>query len=547
MSSFHFNSVFGRFLSMIKEFKVFKGNNTREMDQYVQELHHILDALYHKRIPNNSDYTMEDLTNLCKSLIAEQRNNMTSLDYQGSWSIAPDERLPPDVRVDFVFYPTYIVVAILTKVKLRFPYIGESIEGYDDALKKGMYFSTLRNLAGSFGDIYQLIESVQILCRGSVHKLLKHNKKYCEELAELIEAIKREINEKISKNETYGPYGENYRDGYVLLLQRLEDDIDPNSINKFNHQIIRYYKECDQRHSDELDNLKTNTSKIIDELQKMNVDKENMIKLLTQWLEFGADCIETSMAKTKSIIGLSRLINKIITIKQSNKADEDKIKDINNTIDASIESEDNEDFTLHMLNSQQLFEGLPKLEANSIDFLASAKYLYNTIHKNGLVDYSPYILQYCRALENEILQKLFHAYYKDFKNRIIDPKVFIDKDAEANTTKIFAGFLLQKTENKKELKKMLALGQMNHIMQLVNSKETLDKSPLLKDFKKFIHKYFESKILDKEYLSNINKIIFKLRNKAAHPNILDLDKAKICDNLVPNALKEFLKNYKKSN
>src|SRR5699024_5517750 len=60
-----------------------------------------------------------------------------------------------------------------------------------------------------------------------------------------------------------------------------------------------------------------------------------------------------------------------------------------------------------------------KLEDLSKDFLPSAELLYSQINKVENSDPSPYIIQYCRTLEHELLEKIFRPYLKNLKERSV--------------------------------------------------------------------------------------------------------------------------------
>jgi DNA modification methylase len=68
-----------------------------------------------------------------------------------------------------------------------------------------------------------------------------------------------------------------------------------------------------------------------------------------------------------------------------------------------------------------------QLDVNSQSFLPQAELLFENIEnieQDKNKDYSPFIIQYCRALENELLIKLFTAYTDDLYKRYEDIKVF---------------------------------------------------------------------------------------------------------------------------
>lgn len=181
------------------------------------------------------------------------------------------------------------------------------------------------------------------------------------------------------------------------------------------------------------------------------------------------------------------------------------------------------------------------LDENSKSFLPSAELLFEHISKFADTDYSPFIIQYCRALENEILKKLFEAYHDELYSRESNILNFLSSDLEKDKTSQFASHL--KCNNRK-----YTLGEMSFIMNLIKpGGRNLRKSHLLQDFRKFALTYFDEKIVAKKYLDQIYKINEDFRKKAAHPYILDFEVARLCRMTIREYLNELLLSYKGTN
>jgi hypothetical protein len=179
------------------------------------------------------------------------------------------------------------------------------------------------------------------------------------------------------------------------------------------------------------------------------------------------------------------------------------------------------------------------LHKASQQLLCSAEFLFDEIaHVEG-GDYSPFIIQYCRALENEILVKLFHAYHADFHSRINDLEQFLLDDLANQSGKSF-----RFAKRLKQDDRAYTLGEMSRIMQLITPEgKTLSRSVVLQDFRAFALQHFQAQIVDEGYLSRIQMICDDYRNKSAHPNILDAQVACQCQAVVRRALNEFLNGY----
>jgi len=178
-----------------------------------------------------------------------------------------------------------------------------------------------------------------------------------------------------------------------------------------------------------------------------------------------------------------------------------------------------------------------KLEKASQSFLPQAELLYEHIGLTRAPDYSPFIIQYCRAFENELLVKLFAAFTDFIHDTIPDIAKFVSKDLEDNKTKQFADSLQKRRVE-------YTLGSMNFIMSMIKKGgRTLKRSAVLQEFRKFTIQYFGENIVEKSYLEQINKINKDYRCKAAHPHILDIEIAQRCRDAIRSCLNELIMNY----
>jgi DNA modification methylase len=182
--------------------------------------------------------------------------------------------------------------------------------------------------------------------------------------------------------------------------------------------------------------------------------------------------------------------------------------------------------------------GWDLLDKASQSFLPQAELLFENIARTSGQDYSPFILQYCRALENELLTKLFAAFTNDLHERHQDINEFLAKDLHDDKTHKFA-----KSLQKREI--AYTLGGMTFIMGMIKmGGQTLARSVLLQDFRSFAVRYFSERIVEKTYLDQINRINEDFRRKAAHPYILNSEVAERCRDQVRACLNELILNYK---
>lgn len=241
-------------------------------------------------------------------------------------------------------------------------------------------------------------------------------------------------------------------------------------------------------------------------------------------------------------------------IKSSIASPEDKLSLLCSELDSKIEIllENNIDqikkFEV-MLSKWFEFEW-DKLENLSKSYLPTAELLFSQLSKIESADLSPFIIQYCRALENELLKKIFRAYVQS----LIDRQINLEEKFAWDFGKKESGNFNNENTLKivKHLKNCLKnhsdrwffeLGGMVTNLKYLTG-DSLSKSPVLKDLKEFVITYFEENLLEKKFLDELNRIKDSYRNKAAHPNKITIDEAKVGKDDIRKVLKEFLEFYK---
>ncbi len=190
------------------------------------------------------------------------------------------------------------------------------------------------------------------------------------------------------------------------------------------------------------------------------------------------------------------------------------------------------------------------LESKSQKYLPEAEYIFDHISKLDNPDYSPFILQYCRALENELLSKIFRAYVQSLldKNIVFDEKFAWDlgkkdsgKPNDENTFRLSKHIQKCLTKNNKDW--FFELGSMEVNLRYLTGR-TIERSPLLQDLKEFILARFEKELLNIEYLDEIKTIIEDFRNQSAHPNLMDTEQAIEFHKQIKICLINLMENYK---
>lgn len=288
------------------------------------------------------------------------------------------------------------------------------------------------------------------------------------------------------------------------------------------------------------------------------LDKNEQILDIVQLLLLGADDAERTQNDIKA---------KIIDLKQEmsdmkSKVDVifEKITSIENDF-ADLKSERRcieEKLTLMISKLQKLEECISDAEIedycalakNHYDnwdlldvltkrFIPLAEYLYSKLQKYDKADYSPVILELCRAIENEFLLKIFRKYTFDCINRKgknLD-KFFATDRSDKNLTGKTGQFVRAISKAAKTSKPEYTLGQMNAILSMLKNEELVLASPLLQDFKKYLDDNTEAvMLLDADYIKKINDIVNKYRNPSAHPDFMSLAKANECREVMPDRI-----------
>lgn len=290
-----------------------------------------------------------------------------------------------------------------------------------------------------------------------------------------------------------------------------------------------------------------------------NVDMKFIIELFSK-LDKKIDLMskvvnntQTTVNETKEIVleikeNLSSMIFDIEKYKKTSLEIEDKIGAMMQCIDANMKKIDLADIEFYNWTVKNwLSSNYENIEPQSKMYLPSAEYLYDALCKMKEVDFSPFILQYCRSLECEILQKLFRAFVKDVKAKGYNVTARYADDLEKNElnhqekpTYKFATSI-KKYMVKEENQWSFELGTMQFVMNLVANG---NNSPILNDFKTFIEEKFNSSFINHEYVSELKDITKNYRNKSAHPDYISFDDAQKGKEEIRKALNEFLDNYK---
>jgi len=284
-------------------------------------------------------------------------------------------------------------------------------------------------------------------------------------------------------------------------------------------------------------------------------------ELLSRFLSIEADVrtiretTERTQERVTQVLSIVKdLQTEFSTLKEAPLEIEDKLVLLNQQLDrkiASISADSQEQLqACKDIVKRWLSFDWERLEELTKRYLPSAEYLFISLSRLADGDLSPFIIQYCRALENEMLEKIFRAYLAELTARNVD----VEKDFAWDFGKKATG--KPNSENTFNLAKhfgkclqndpsnwFFELGSMENILRYLTGR-TATKSPVLQDIKAFLLRYFEENILELEFLDELKRVTNEYRNRAAHPDIITLEEAKNGQKDIRKLLKSFLEYYK---
>lgn len=241
---------------------------------------------------------------------------------------------------------------------------------------------------------------------------------------------------------------------------------------------------------------------------------------------------------------IDALSDSVAGIKREAREIEEKIMLIGSDLDTIANKIDAEDFTKYERICQKDYETWDRLNGLTKSMLPVAEYLFSKLQNYGKPDYSPVILEFCRAVENEFLQKLFSKYTLDLIDRIGKSQIYDflfedrkDPNLMKDTSEFSRAIIAASNTRRPEY----TIGQMRWILSLLTNDEIVMRSPLLQDFKKFVEKEANiNDLLNRGYLKQLNSLIDDYRNPSAHPDFMPLSKASECKKIIPKRIDYFV-------
>ncbi len=205
-------------------------------------------------------------------------------------------------------------------------------------------------------------------------------------------------------------------------------------------------------------------------------------------------------------------------------------------LEDSISDEDIEEYREL---AKSLYTNWESLDVLTQRFIPLAEYLYSKLQKYDRADYSPVILELCRAIENEFLLKIFKKYTLEcIRRKGNGLNSFLSTDrSNPNLTSKTGQFVKAISKATRTGRPEYTLGQMNAILSMMNDDQIVRESPLLQDFECYLNDNTEAtKLLDSVYIQKINDIVNNYRNPSAHPEFMSIQKANECKEKMPDRI-----------
>jgi predicted ATPase len=206
---------------------------------------------------------------------------------------------------------------------------------------------------------------------------------------------------------------------------------------------------------------------------------------------------------------------------------EEQLQELNNLIDTHFEKLD---FSTHISFVKTQFPNHGKLLSKSLNYLASGYHLFTIIDdNNGITDYSPAVLQFGRAVENEI-----HELFKKVKDNILgnpnyttwlsdyidtkDGKYLTIRNNDGKIKTEFKSYIKNDIPNKKGKKYEISFGNMRQVFEQLNQEpianiQSVNLLNALYDY--LTNQYFNDWSSINVLIPTLANIV-DLRNKSAH-------------------------------
>lgn len=294
---------------------------------------------------------------------------------------------------------------------------------------------------------------------------------------------------------------------------------------------------------EKLNSYFSKTNQIFDVVQLLLIsadDQEKMLKEIAERVLKVEQSASDINSKLDTILDmLTRLENEFEDIKSEHRDLEQKLMLMISKLQKLEDSIPDEKIDDYRELAKSLYANWESLDALTKKYIPLADYLYSKLQKIDRADYSPVILELCRAIENELLLKIFKKYTLEcirLKGRNLNAFLANDR-ADPRLTIPTGQFVKAISRAAKSGKPEYTLGQMKTILSMINDSQIVQISPLLQDFENYLNNNTEATLLlDSDYLAKIEDIVNDYRNPSAHPDFMSIQKADECRKIMPERI-----------
>ena len=152
------------------------GFQERELNEKVTAMKNVLDRFLNLELTNQ-----ESEAYVCSLLEAQEE--------KGHWSVFPDWDAPADVRVSYIYEPTYLACAYLMAYKVRNSECTHKMEGFDECLHKGMEAAVGRKFFGAFGSERERFQAVELFLQAGLLSFMRTHVDFCPAFFELVHDV----------------------------------------------------------------------------------------------------------------------------------------------------------------------------------------------------------------------------------------------------------------------------------------------------------------------------------------------------------------------
>ena len=248
------------------------------------------------------------------------------------------------------------------------------------------------------------------------------------------------------------------------------------------------------------------------------------------------DKIEVTSKKTlKTVNRIDKNMDVLAKIEELKiQSDDTNIEEtISNIVNLIKDKYDFKDVKEYIESVTKWFKYWDKLEVLSQNFMVQSEYLYSSIKSSEFDDYSPFVLYSCRALEYELLQKIFVGYHDYINAKYTDKEMLFDYDKESLNNKtvkdIETGIINSFKRYIISGNPKYTLGDMRLLLNILPSKSKPKGSKRFQVLLALqeLNEFIETKIGDipSKFIKDVENISSNYRNPSAHTGIINKEKA----------------------